>query len=101
MLYIDSNGLNHFNNDDLIVAKLENNDRLPVNIFNGSKWSITPISVGIPDISPIESNCEMCILSLPKNNNEYYRGYYDVNVRYSLDRFSNQQFLKTTKLLIK
>lgn len=101
MLYIDSNGINHFNNDDLIVAKLENNDRLPVNIFNGSKWSITPISVGIPDISPIESNCEMCILSLPKNNNEYYRGYYDVNVRYSLDRFSNQQFLKTTKLLIK
>ena len=101
MKYIDSEGVNHFNNDDLIVAQLENNDKLPVNIFNGSKWVINPISIGIPDTTPIESNSEMCILSLPKNNNEYYKGYYDVTVRYSLDRFSNQQFLKTTKLLIK
>lgn len=101
MKYIDSEGVNHFNNDDLIVAQLENNDKLPVNIFNGSKWIISPISIRIPDTTPIESNSEMCILSLPKNNNEYYKGYYDVTVRYSLDRFSNQQFLKTTKLLIK
>jgi len=101
MQYIDSEGINHFNNNDLIVAQLENNDKLPVNIFNGSKWLINPISIGVPDATPIESNSEMCILSLPKNNNEYYKGYYDVTVRYSLDRFSNQQFLKTTKLLIK
>lgn len=99
--FIDCNGINHFKDDDLIVMKLENNNRLPVNIFNGSKWQVNPVSFGIPKLEEQKSNSEMCILSLPMNDNKYYKGYYNVTVRYSLDRFTNQQFINETNILIK
>lgn len=101
MKFIDSNGVNHFNDEDLIVLKLENNDRLPVNIFNGTKWEINPITFGIPKDTNIDSNSEMCVLSLPINDNKYYKGYYNVSVRYSLDRFTQHQFKNDLTILIK
>lgn len=99
--FVDKNGINHFKDDDLIVMKLENNNRLPVNVFNSSKWEVTPLSFNIPRDIKNQSNNEMCILSLPMNNDKYYKGYYNITVRYSLDRFTQQQFKNDTTILIK
>ena len=43
----------------------------------------------------------MCILSYPEKNNTIESGYYDVSVRYSLDRNVSHQYTKKAKLKIK
>jgi len=100
MKYIPNNSINHFNSKDMIVGKILSNNKLPVNIFDSSKWEITPMSIGISDNVKINSNSEMCLLSFPKTNNRYQRGYYNVNVRYSLDGNTQQQYIKTGKIRI-
>lgn len=101
MKYISSNGVNHFNNDDIIVAHLETNNRLPVNIFNSTKWNIESLSSSKNNIELSHSNSEMTILSLPTNDNEYYKGYYNINVRYCIDKYNQHQFKNIAKILIK
>ena len=100
MKYIPNNSINHFNSKDMIVGKILSNNKLPVNIFDSSKWEITPMSIGISDNIKINSNSEMCLLSFPKTDNRYQRGYYNVNVRYSLDGNTQQQYIKTGKIRI-
>ena len=94
-VYSSANGKNHFNVDDIIVGKVLNNERLPIDIFKTNKWEITPVSIGIDkQTATSTSNIDMCIFDTPMYNNEYLKGYYDVTYRYSLDRISTQQYKK-------
>jgi hypothetical protein len=100
MKFISSEGVNQFNHDDIIAGNITNNYRLPVNMIHSSKWKITPLSYGINYTSDIKSNSDMCILSYPNKKDTLEHGYYDVNVRYSLDRNVNYQYTKKAKLKI-
>jgi hypothetical protein len=95
-----SEGYNQFNNDDIICCYVHNNDRLPFNGNISSKWKIEPMSLGMSLGTQFDSNGEMTILSLPKNNSKYESGYYNVSVKYSLDRDIQHQFKYTTKIKI-
>lgn len=94
MKYIPACGKNHFMNDDIIVARLANNSRLPVNMCISAKWNIKPLSLGASDVSTMTSSTEMAILDIPKNDSRYKRGYYDVSVHYSVDKNTQQQYTK-------
>lgn len=97
----ETNGINHFSDNDIIVAYVNNNDRIPVNIFMGYKWDITPLSIGIPNTATCVSNNEMCIFNIDKTNSKYYKGYYTISVRYCLDNIVEHQFKNDINLLIK
>ena len=101
MQFIDSNGKNHFNSDDLIICSLENNKMLPTNLDVYSKWNIQPISFGISNNVKIYGNSNMSILSIPKNDNIYNKGYYNINVKYSLDKSHIYNKKIKEKILIK
>ena len=101
MKFISSEGVNQFNADDIIVGNITNNHRLPINIIHSSKWKISPLSYGMKFTSDTKSNTEMCILSYPKKKDSIERGYYDVSVRYSLDRNVSHQYTKKAKLKVK
>ena len=98
--FISSNGYNHFKDDDIIACYINNNDRLSFNPYISSKWSISPMSLGMSVESKFESNGEMTILSMPKNDNKYQKGYYKVTVKYSLDRDIQHQFKNTSTLMV-
>ena len=95
-----SMGLNQFNDDDIVCCYLHNNDRLPFNVDISSKWKISPMSLGMSTDTTFDSNGEMTIISLPKNNNKYEHGYYKVSVKYSLDRDIQHQFKNTSTIRI-
>jgi hypothetical protein len=95
-----SMGLNQFNDDDIVCCYLHNNDRLPFNVDISSKWKISPMSLGMSTDTHFDSNGEMTIISLPKNDSKYERGYYQVTVKYSLDRDIQHQFKNTSILRI-
>ena len=98
--FISSNGYNHFNDDDIVACYINNNDRLPFNPYISSKWTISPMSLEMSTDSRFESNTEMAILSIPKNDTRYQKGYYKVTVKYSLDRDIQHQFKNTSTLRI-
>ena len=100
MKYISGEGVNHFDKSCLVACKILNNNNLPVNIYNSSKWEITPMSLNMNRSERFNSNAEMTIFSLPMNNNEYQSGYYNVDVRYCLDKNVQHQFKKTGKIRI-
>ena len=95
-----SNGFNQFKTDDIVCCYLHNNDRLPFSANISSKWDIHPMSLGMSTDTSFESNGEMTILSLPKNDVKYERGYYKVTVKYSLDRDIQHQFKNTSTIRI-
>ena len=95
-----SEGFNQFKTDDIVCCYLHNNDRLPFNGSISSKWNIHPMSLGMSTDTSFESNGEMTILSLPKNDAKYERGYYKVTVKYSLDRDIQHQFKNTSTIRI-
>ena len=99
-LFESTNGVNHFNSDDLIAAIVENNNRLPINIHKDYKWKISPYSIDVTDDAISESNAEMIILDAPKNKNKYDRGYYTVTVRYSASGYTNQQWKRNALIRI-
>ena len=101
MKFISSEGVNQFNANDIIVGNITNNHRLPINIIHSSKWKISPLSYGMNFTSDTKSNTEMCILSYPKKKDSIERGYYDVSIRYSLDRNVSHQYTKKAKLKVK
>lgn len=98
--FISSNGYNHFKTDDIIACYVHNNNRLPFTPYISSKWNIIPMSIGMSMSSQFESNSEMTILSMPANNNKYESGYYNINVRFSLDRDIQHQFKNSAQILI-
>lgn len=100
MKLVKSTGVNHFKKDDLVICSLENNPMLPTNFELHSKWNIKPLSFGMNINIHIIGNGNMAILSIPKNDSNYNRGYYEIEVQYSLNRsFVNNQFIKK-KILI-
>jgi hypothetical protein len=99
MKLIPTNGNNVFNEDDIIVIQ-NKNINLPINIFNKTKWLAEPISLGVENYTN-ESNSDLFILRSNKNLSNYYKGYYNVTFKYNIENFSQQQFKKQIKLLIK
>ena len=84
-----------FLENDIIVGKVLNNERLPIDIFKTQKWEMTPVSIDVDKkLTTSTSNIDMCIFDAPTYNNEYVKGYYDVTYRYTLDRISTQQYKK-------
>lgn len=98
--FISSNGINQFKDDDIICGYIHNNDVLPFSSEIGSKWSISPMSIGMDTDMNYESNAEMTVISLPKNSSKYQKGYYKVTVRYSLDRDVQHQFKNTSTIKV-
>ena len=99
MKLVECNGNNIFDTDDIIVIQNKNGN-LPINIFNRCKWEANPLSLKVSDYKN-ESNSDMFIMSINNSASNYYKGYYDIILRYNIENYSQQQFLKTTKLLIK
>ena len=95
-----SEGFNQFKTDDIVCCYLHNNDRLPFNASISSKWKIHPMSLGMSTDTSFDSNGEMTIISLPMNDAKYERGYYQVTVKYSLDRDIQHQFKNTSIIRI-
>lgn len=93
--------INHFNQDDIIVCSLYNNDILPTQVNLSSKWLIKPLSYGIDKNIKIYGHTNSAILSIPNTRNEYYKGYYEIQVNYSFDNnvINNQKIKK--RILIK
>lgn len=101
MKFVSSNGVNHFNTNDIIAAYLQNNNRLPVNSNIGSKWTISPMSIGINiDQNTTKSSAEMTILNGTKGDNYYRRGYYNVTCQYCIDRNTQKEFIKKANIRI-
>ena len=104
MRFVYSNGVNIFNNDDIIVGTLYNNQRLSIYPYiQNSKWGIEPITYNEEYkkiFKPFTSNAEMVVFTKPNNNLTYQRGYYNVNIKYCINGDYNVQQFKTTKFKI-
>lgn len=84
---IPTNGVNKFNDKDIIAFYLEANKKLPYKIGLSTKWLIKPMSIGMSNDCKVESPSEIAIVSIGDNNFKYQKGYYNVVCRYSLDDF--------------
>lgn len=80
--YVDN--IYHFNGNEMIVCSLYNNKMLPTNMNIKSKWELKPISFGANTNNIIYANTNTAIISIP-NSNAYDKGYYNLQVNYSLD----------------
>ena len=99
MNLVDMNGIYHFKDNDMIVCRLINYDRLPFKLSVGNKWNIKPISLGINNFENISSNANIGLISIGENL-KYEKGYYEVEVNYSIDNFVNHAQKRTTKFKI-
>lgn len=90
---------NHFNNDDLIVATIDN-VKFPFILDKTTKWSVKNLSLKYNSYPDITSNANTMILSLYDEANNNVEGYYDIDVRYSVDGNVNHQQKKHTRILI-
>lgn len=90
----DSNGINKFNNKDIIAFYLQTNDKLPFKIGLSTKWLIKPMSIGMSESSKVDSPNEIAIVSIGDNNFRYQKGYYSIVCRYSLDDFYQESMEK-------
>ena len=100
MEYIDTYGINHFSPTDIIVGTV-NNVELPFILTHGSKWKITPFSLGMQKDSEVESTTNTFLMSLGGDNAGYDKGYYNITVRYSLDGVVQNQLEHRTRILVK
>ena len=90
--FIEKEGVNHFNSDDLIAFYLRCNDKLKFKVTYGTKWKINQISIKNPIAIGVESNSEMAIVSLQNNKNKLSKGYYNISVFYSIDDYSQHTY---------
>ena len=95
----DSGGVNIFNADDIIVSTINNID-MPFILELGSHWNFKPFSLGMNKEANVYSNTNSAIISMGKGNIKYECGYYDVNVRYSLDGNTQEQITKRARILV-
>ena len=100
MEFVNMNGIYHFNNNDIIVAKLNNFSNIPFKLSYGSKWKIQPLGIGNESYDVIESNTNFAILSVKESNINNSKGYYSVSVSYSIDNFINNTQERKTRFLI-
>lgn len=90
----------HYSTTDMIVAKLNNYKNIPFKLIAGSKWTFTPVGIGMNITEVIESNTNFAIMSVTGSDIKHSPGYYTVKVSYSVDNFSNNAQERTTKMLI-
>ena len=84
MKYISKEGINHFSKDDIIAGTVNNVD-LPFILTRGTKWHISPFSLGMENDAEVESTTNTFLMSLGGDNIGYEPGYYNITVNYSLD----------------
>ena len=84
---IKSNGFNHFNVDDLIIATLNNND-YQFNIDLNNKWSINKI-YDVNKIFEINNNSNIAIITNNNKDNLYTPGYYNIQLNYTINGIRN------------
>jgi hypothetical protein len=101
MKLVENTGINHFNNDDIIIASIQNNENLAFNMSLGSKWEFKHISINGEDIMPVTSKTNIAIMSIDKEHIKYNKGYYNVSVNYSIDDYYSHNKTLFGKILIK
>ena len=84
---VNSNGFNHFNVDDLIIAYVDNND-YQFNIDLTNKWSIYKI-YDINKIFEINSNSNIVTITNNNKDNLYTPGYYNIQLNYTINGLNN------------
>ena len=99
-IYIPSDGINHFSDEDIIVASLKNNDKLSFKISNGSKWIVTPLTLGNNNVNTVTSNTELMIVSIPQKYSKYQSGYYSISIQYSVDDYVTHIYTRKSKFKI-
>lgn len=100
MMYEDAAPTYRFNTNDLIITTIDNVN-FPYILDKNTKWNIKPYSLGMPLVDDIQSTTNSAIFSIPKKVNANISGYYDVEVRYSIDSNVNHQQIKKRRILIK
>ena len=90
MNIIPSNGINHFTKNDMIVAGVYNND-YQFNIDLSYKWNISKISNPY-NISILDSNTNLVILSHQNKNGTYDPGYYNIKMNYTINGLNDNQY---------
>ena len=100
MMYEDAAPTYRFNTNDLIITTIDNVN-FPYILDKNTKWNIKPYSLGMPSVDDIQSTTNSAIFSIPKKVNTNISGYYDIEVRYSIDSNVNHQQIKKRRILIK
>lgn len=95
MYFRSAEGNNTFYKKQIIAATIDNVE-FPIVLDKGSKWDIVPVSLGIDKENyTSSSNTNSCLMTIGTKSVNYANGYYDVNVRYSIDgNIQHQQFTK-------
>lgn len=99
MTYIDSEGVNHFNTTDIIVGTI-NNVELPFILIDGTKWVVSPFSIGMQHDTTVTSTTNTFLMSIGDGKTGYDKGYYDVTVVYSLDGIVKNQQQMHARILV-
>lgn len=90
---------NHFNQDDLIFATIDN-VKFPFILDKTTKWSVKNLSLLNKNKPSITSNSNAMILSLYDEASKNVSGYYNIDVRYSIEGNVDHQQKKHTKIFI-
>ena len=87
---VKANGFNHFNEDDLVVVTLSNDNQL-FNIDLHEKWEIKHIN-DLQNITKVNANPNIMIIQNNNYNNLYTKGYYNVLLNYTIDGLNNYEY---------
>jgi len=95
---IPSNGFNHFNKDDLVIATINNNN-YQFNIDLSNKWVIKHV-VDINNVTQVESNTNIVIVSNNNIDHLYTPGYYNITLNYTINGLNDQIYEANGRYLI-
>lgn len=94
------NGVYHFRSTDMIAARLNNFKNIASRLKIGSRWTFTPLAYGTTYEKHYSSPSNIGLMSIGEGVIKAPKGYYRVNVKYSVDNFVNETQVRSTKLLI-
>lgn len=100
MNFSKMNGVYHFKSNETIVARLNNFNNIPHKLKIGSRWTFTPLAIGTEFKNYYDSPTNIGLMSIGTGTNKAERGYYKVEVKYSVDNFVNEICKRSTKFLI-
>lgn len=100
MNFSKMNGVYHFRSTDMIAARLNNFKNIASRLKIGSRWTFTPLAYGTTYEKYYSSPSNIGLMSIGEGVIKAPRGYYRVNVKYSVDNFVNETQIRSTKLLI-
>jgi len=87
---IPANGMNHFNEDDIIIATVSNNN-YQFNIDLSSKWIINHVA-DESALSIVDSNANIAIISTNNFSGMYSPGYYNIQMNYTINGLNDQMY---------